>query len=129
MLVACNLLSLSSVNCAGLRRWQSVLVEHCRDAWALVLEHVSGWSLVYSGDTRPCQGLAAAGHGCTLLVHEATFEPGLMNQVCGACECPVPPPLVRSSVSAYNTYTHVHGVQPMPRHDRSALKAPVLAGI
>ena len=55
-------------------------VEHCRDAWALVLEHVSGWSLVYSGDTRPCKALAAAGRGCTILIHEATFEPDLINQ-------------------------------------------------
>ena len=34
---------------AGLRSWQCVAVEHCRDAWGLVVEHVHGWSLVYSG--------------------------------------------------------------------------------
>jgi ribonuclease BN (tRNA processing enzyme) len=32
---------------------------------------------VYSGDTRPCERLARAGAGATLLIHEATFEPGL----------------------------------------------------
>ena len=60
-------------------------VEHCRDAWGLVVEHVHGWSLVYSGDTRPCKALAAAGHGCTILIHEATFEPDLLEQ---ASSCP-----------------------------------------
>ncbi|CAL5221692.1 g3928 [Coccomyxa viridis] len=64
----------------GLRRWLSVAVDHCRDAWALVIEHVSGWNLVYSGDTRPCKALSAAGRGCTILIHEATFEPDLVNQ-------------------------------------------------
>jgi len=28
---------------------------------------------VYSGDTRPCEALVAAGLGATVLVHEATF--------------------------------------------------------
>lgn len=68
---------------AGLRLWLSVAVEHCHDAWALVIEHASGWSLVYSGDTRPCKALTAAGHGCTILIHEATFEPDLINQARG----------------------------------------------
>lgn len=36
-----------------------------------------GWKLVYSGDTRPCERLVRAGAGATLLIHEATFEPGL----------------------------------------------------
>jgi hypothetical protein len=103
---------------AGLRRWQSVSVEHCRDAWALVLEHMSGWSLVYSGDTRPCPSLAAAGHGCTLLIHEATFEPALMNQVCGAHGCLVPPPLLRPSMRYL--LIPVHAFQPMPCNDCTA---------
>ncbi len=55
-------------------------VEHCSDAYALVLRAAACWSLVYSGDTRPCAPLAAAGRGATLLVHEATFEPALIAQ-------------------------------------------------
>lgn len=65
---------------AGLEQWRSVRVEHCSDAHGLVLRAAAGWSLVYSGDTRPCARLAAAGAGATLLVHEATFEPGLLAQ-------------------------------------------------
>lgn len=33
----------------GLVRWRSVAVQHCRDAWGLVVEHRCGWKLVYSG--------------------------------------------------------------------------------
>merc|ERR1740124_642257 len=48
-------------------------VEHCSDAWGVVLRHASGWSLCYSGDTRPCAALTRAARGATLLLHEATF--------------------------------------------------------
>lgn len=65
----------------GLLSWQSVPVEHCADAYGLVIRHESGWSMVYSGDSRPCRRLQEAGRGCTLLVHEATFEPALHFQV------------------------------------------------
>lgn len=41
----------------------SVSVRHCYDAYGLVLELQSGAKIVYSGDTRPCQQLIAAG-GC-----------------------------------------------------------------
>ena len=65
----------------GLAEWRSVPVEHCSDAHGLVLRAAAGWSLVFSGDTRPCAALASAGRGATLLVHEATFEPALLAQV------------------------------------------------
>lgn len=39
----------------------AVPVVHCADAYGLVLTHVSGWKVVYSGDTRPCPDLASAG--------------------------------------------------------------------
>jgi ribonuclease Z len=35
-------------------------VIHCAHAFALVLQSSAGWKLVYSGDTRPSQKLAAA---------------------------------------------------------------------
>ena len=59
---------------------QSVAVQHCHDAYGLVLEHHSGWKLVFSGDTRPCPALERAGADCTLLIHEATFESALAHQ-------------------------------------------------
>ena len=57
----------------------AVPVNHCRGAYGLVIQHASGWKLVWSGDTRPCRALEAAGRGCTLLIHEATFGPELEN--------------------------------------------------
>ena len=62
---------------AGLTFLQSVRVDHCPDAFGLVLKHASGWKLVWSGDTRPCKALRTAGQDCTLLIHEATFAPEL----------------------------------------------------
>ncbi|KAI3856511.1 hypothetical protein MKX03_016368 [Papaver bracteatum] len=69
---------------AGLEALISVPVEHCRNAFGVVLQAVErlntegktipGWKLVYSGDTRPCQNLKEASAGATVLIHEATFE-------------------------------------------------------
>ena len=66
---------------AGLTQFQPVRVDHCHDAWGLVLTAEAGWKLVLSGDTRPCGRLRDAGRGATLLVHEATFEPSMRAEV------------------------------------------------
>ena len=34
----------------------------------------TGASVVYSGDTRPCESLVELAQGCSLLIHEATFD-------------------------------------------------------
>ncbi|KAK8843961.1 hypothetical protein IAR55_006753 [Kwoniella newhampshirensis] len=49
-------------------------VQHRGKAFGLALEHQSGWKIVYSGDTKPCQSLVEAGKNATLLIHEATLE-------------------------------------------------------
>ena len=59
----------------------SVPVRHCTDAYGVVLTlHRSGHRLVYSGDTQPSDLLVRAGTGASLLIHEATFEPGLVAE-------------------------------------------------
>ena len=63
----------------GLASLAAVPVNHCHDAFGLVMLHTDGWKLVYSGDTRPCRALQAAGKACTLLIHEATFEAELIE--------------------------------------------------
>ncbi|KAF6004157.1 Zinc phosphodiesterase ELAC protein 2 [Cyanidiococcus yangmingshanensis] len=73
---------------------RTLRVDHCPDAYALVLESalgsealetdlapreadISNWKLVYSGDTLPFDaGLIAAAKGASLIIHEATFENG-----------------------------------------------------
>lgn len=64
-------LALSSSKITGLR---CVPVDHCYMANGVVLTHADGWKLVYSGDTRPCPALVAAGADADILVHEATFS-------------------------------------------------------
>ncbi|CAM9399650.1 unnamed protein product, partial [Phaeothamnion confervicola] len=64
----------------GLTLFRSVPVVHCPQAYALVVRHRTGWKLVYSGDTRPCNALVAAGAGATVLIHEATFDDGKADE-------------------------------------------------
>lgn len=66
----------------GMASIEAVRVQHCSDAWAVVIRALDRWSIAYSGDTRPCAALAAAARGVTLLIHEATFEPALHSEVC-----------------------------------------------
>lgn len=36
--------------------------------------------IVYSGDTRPCQNLINYSRGCSLLIHEATFDHDMLDR-------------------------------------------------
>ena len=59
---------------------ESVPVDHRIEAYGFVVTHESGWKVVYSGDTRPCNALVEAGRDATLLIHEATFEDELKQE-------------------------------------------------
>ncbi|KAE8705154.1 lissencephaly-1-like protein [Hibiscus syriacus] len=75
---------------AGLEALISFPVVHCPQAFGIVLKAaervnsvgkvIPGWKIVYSGDTRPCQELVDACCGATVLIHEATFEDGLVDE-------------------------------------------------
>ena len=56
-------------------RLETARVDHPVDTYALKLSH-GGRSLVYSGDTGPCQSLARLAEGCDLLLAEASFLDG-----------------------------------------------------
>lgn len=58
----------------GLSGIRAPKVAHRGHAWGLVLQHQSGWKIVYSGDTKPSGNLIHAGRNATLLIHEATLE-------------------------------------------------------
>ncbi|XP_067043243.1 zinc phosphodiesterase ELAC protein 2-like isoform X1 [Acropora muricata] len=58
----------------------TVPVDHCTEAYGLVLKHQHGWKIVYSGDTRPCPELIEAGKDADLLIHEATLEDELKSE-------------------------------------------------
>jgi hypothetical protein len=61
-------------SCTLIESLLSVPVYHCKDAFAVVLVLTTGDKIVYSGDCRPSKALTAAGLGCDLLIHEATFD-------------------------------------------------------
>uniref|UniRef100_A0A8D1P6J3 Zinc phosphodiesterase ELAC protein 2 n=1 Tax=Sus scrofa TaxID=9823 RepID=A0A8D1P6J3_PIG len=74
-----RLISLLLETC-GLKEFQTCLVRHCKHAFGCALVHPSGWKLVYSGDTMPCEALVQMGKDATLLIHEATLEDGLEEE-------------------------------------------------
>ncbi|KAG0701177.1 hypothetical protein DFH29DRAFT_831788 [Suillus ampliporus] len=57
----------------GLQKIHTVDVEHRARCHGLIVKHLDGWSVVFSGDTVPTQKLVQAGTGATLLIHEATM--------------------------------------------------------
>ncbi|XP_073435797.1 zinc phosphodiesterase ELAC protein 2 [Dendrobates tinctorius] len=60
-----------------LEKFQTCFVRHCRNAFGCAIVHQSGWKLVFSGDTMPCDALVRMGKDASLLIHEATLEDGL----------------------------------------------------
>ncbi|KAK1864492.1 hypothetical protein I4F81_007038 [Pyropia yezoensis] len=68
----------------------TVPVDHCPAAYGVTLtDTVRGWSFVYSGDTRPCAGLAAAGAAVApvLALHEATLDDALSAEAAAKAHC------------------------------------------
>ncbi|XP_044531116.1 zinc phosphodiesterase ELAC protein 2 [Gracilinanus agilis] len=63
-----------------LEEFQTCLVQHCKNAFGCAFVHKSGWKIVYSGDTMPCDALVQLGKGATMLIHEATLEDGLEEE-------------------------------------------------
>ncbi|KAG0367805.1 hypothetical protein BGZ54_003219 [Gamsiella multidivaricata] len=59
---------------SGFDEISTVDVIHCPWSYGISMTHKEGWKVVYSGDTRPCENLVQAGHGATVVLHEATFE-------------------------------------------------------
>uniref|UniRef100_A0A8C7GW68 Zinc phosphodiesterase ELAC protein 2 n=1 Tax=Oncorhynchus kisutch TaxID=8019 RepID=A0A8C7GW68_ONCKI len=65
---------------SDLVKFQTCPVRHCKNAFACSITHQSGWQLVFSGDTMPCDALTHMGKNATLLIHEATLEDGLEDE-------------------------------------------------
>lgn len=63
-----------------LEKFQTCFVRHCKNAFACAIIHKSGWKIVYSGDTMPCDALVQMGKNATLLIHEATLEDGMEEE-------------------------------------------------
>eukprot|EP00803_Ostreobium_quekettii_P004091 evm.model.scf_112.2 EVM.evm.TU.scf_112.2 scf_112:6839-12772(+) len=64
----------------GLKAFESFAVKHCANAFGAKLVSTSGWKVVFSGDSRPCNETVEAAKDATLLIHEATFEDDLGDE-------------------------------------------------
>ena len=60
----------TSMSALGLQKLESFAVDHCSNAYGLLLEAEAGWKLVFSGDTRPCTSVVRAAENATVLIHE-----------------------------------------------------------
>lgn len=114
----------------GLRTLQSLLVVHCAHAYAAILEGESGWKVVFSGDTRPCEQMVHAAKDATLLIHEATFEDELVEDALAkrhslTCEAVQ----IGAQSGAYRTIlTHFSQRYPkIPKIDKSFLTTTCIA--
>lgn len=69
------------LSAVGLSELRVTLVEHCYQAYGIrISTSEPGLSVVYSGDTVPCDALVELGRGCDVLIHEATFEDGMEEE-------------------------------------------------
>lgn len=89
----------------------SVPVIHSFPTYALILKQNTlsdGWSIVFSGDTRPCGELIEAGKGCFLLVHEATFGGDMHHKALKDRHCTMEEALNVSAMmnAQYCVFTH-----------------------
>uniref|UniRef100_A0A2P2I5M8 ribonuclease Z n=1 Tax=Hirondellea gigas TaxID=1518452 RepID=A0A2P2I5M8_9CRUS len=57
----------------GIADIMTCYVVHCYQAFGLSITTETGKTLVYSGDTRPCERLIQLGMNCDILIHEATL--------------------------------------------------------
>jgi ribonuclease Z len=90
----------------GVSCLHTVRVPHCYDSFGIIIEHTNAmyidansclspsslnrsvssssvpfsYKVVYSGDTIPCQALIDAGADATILIHESTFTPDMLNE-------------------------------------------------
>ncbi|XP_015782708.1 ribonuclease Z, mitochondrial [Tetranychus urticae] len=68
-----------------LQHLQTARVVHCRDSFGIVVVtkeegDLKPRKIVYSGDAMPSEDLIEPGHGCDLLIHEATFDDELIEE-------------------------------------------------
>lgn len=65
--------TVSALEKLGMEEWVTARVRHCMESYGICMKHSSGWKLVYSGDTVPCENLIRLGKDASILIHEATF--------------------------------------------------------
>ena len=114
----------------------SVPVFHCKHAYGLVVTLLlpspdgigegQPVTLVYSGDCRPSQSLAAAGRNCHLLIHEATFADDRSADAKKKMHCTRKEAMVVSGAmkAQYTVLTHFSQRYPMTTGEEGCGMAP-----
>ena len=64
---------------AGDTKFYAFRVDHCQDAFGFSLRTKDG-TVVYSGDTRPCDAVVQAAKNVDLLIHECTLTDDLQHE-------------------------------------------------
>ncbi|KDO32916.1 hypothetical protein SPRG_02608 [Saprolegnia parasitica CBS 223.65] len=64
----------------GVTSFECVPVQHCHLSYALVLTCANGFKVAFSGDCRPSDALVQYAEDADLLIHEATFEEGMLDE-------------------------------------------------
>ena len=72
-----------------LKKLKTVLVKHCYESYAVVMDFKTGARAAFSGDCRPSTEFAKAGEGADLLIHEATFNDELQHEAIKKNHCTI----------------------------------------
>ncbi|OQR99344.1 hypothetical protein ACHHYP_20309 [Achlya hypogyna] len=64
----------------AIKRFECVAVKHCHLSYALVVTCSNGFKVTFSGDCRPSDALVQHAEDSDLLIHEATFEEGMVKE-------------------------------------------------
>ncbi|KAJ3026069.1 UNVERIFIED_CONTAM: hypothetical protein HDU68_006243 [Siphonaria sp. JEL0065] len=71
----------------NMTQFQTLLVKHCYQAYALVLTHQSGLKIAFSGDCRPSNNFVDDGYRADLVIHEATLADDKMAEAVEKNHC------------------------------------------
>ena len=71
----------------GLFDLSAANVDHCHGAKAVALTFPNGFKFAFSGDCRPSKDFIRIGKGCTVLLHEATFDDELQGDALAKKHC------------------------------------------
>ena len=59
---------------------RTIPVQHVGECYGIRINREQDWSIVYSGDTKPCPRLVDEGRNTNLLIHEGTFQANKANR-------------------------------------------------
>ena len=110
---------------------KTVHVDHTPHACGAVLRKNGKWSIAYSGDTTPSDHLIKASRGCSLLIHEGTFEDRFREEALERKHCTYSDAvrIGRKTNAGFTILTHFsprHEMFPLKKRYSAPLTAPAI---